>query len=103
MSSGEAGSLIAARGPKVVSAVWRLGTPADMAGAALFLASPLAYIVGQTIVVGGGPDTFSELDELQGLSQSLELTEFYRRRNLFGLGSLSRRWRDVQCANLYSA
>jgi hypothetical protein len=30
-----------------------------MAGAALFLASPLAYIVGQTIVVGGGPDTLS--------------------------------------------
>ena len=59
MSSGEAGSLIAARGPKVVSAVWRLGTPADMAGAALFLASPIAYIVGQTIVVGGGPDTLS--------------------------------------------
>jgi 3-oxoacyl-[acyl-carrier protein] reductase len=33
----------------------RLGTPADMAGAALFLASPLAsYIVGQTIIVDGG-------------------------------------------------
>ena len=33
----------------------RLGTPADMAGAALFLASPLsAYIVGQTIPVDGG-------------------------------------------------
>jgi 3-oxoacyl-[acyl-carrier protein] reductase len=33
----------------------RLGTPADMAGAALFLASPLAsYITGQTIVVDGG-------------------------------------------------
>lgn len=33
----------------------RLGTPADMAGAALFLASPLAsYIVGQTIAVDGG-------------------------------------------------
>jgi 3-oxoacyl-[acyl-carrier protein] reductase len=33
----------------------RLGTPADMAGAALFLASRLAsYIVGQTIVVDGG-------------------------------------------------
>jgi 3-oxoacyl-[acyl-carrier protein] reductase len=33
----------------------RLGTPADMAGAALFLASPLAaYIIGQTIVVDGG-------------------------------------------------
>ncbi len=33
----------------------RLGTPEDMAGAALFLASPLAsYIVGQTIVVDGG-------------------------------------------------
>jgi 3-oxoacyl-[acyl-carrier protein] reductase len=33
----------------------RLGKPADMAGAALFLASPLAsYIVGQTIVVDGG-------------------------------------------------
>jgi 3-oxoacyl-[acyl-carrier protein] reductase len=33
----------------------RLGTPADMAGVALFLASPLAsYIVGQTIVVDGG-------------------------------------------------
>jgi 3-oxoacyl-[acyl-carrier protein] reductase len=33
----------------------RLGTPADMAGAALFLASPLAaYIVGQTLVVDGG-------------------------------------------------
>jgi 3-oxoacyl-[acyl-carrier protein] reductase len=33
----------------------RLGTPADMAGAALFLASPLsAYVVGQTIVVDGG-------------------------------------------------
>ncbi len=33
----------------------RLGTPADMASAALFLASPLAsYIVGQTIVVDGG-------------------------------------------------
>jgi len=33
----------------------RLGTPLDMAGAALFLASPLAsYVVGQTIVVDGG-------------------------------------------------
>ena len=33
----------------------RLGTPADMAGAALFLASLLSsYIVGQTIVVDGG-------------------------------------------------
>ncbi|MFZ5668447.1 MAG: SDR family oxidoreductase [Pseudomonadota bacterium] len=33
----------------------RLGTPRDMAGAALFLASPLAaYITGQTIVVDGG-------------------------------------------------
>ncbi len=33
----------------------RLGTPADMAGAALFLASPLAsYICGQTIIVDGG-------------------------------------------------
>jgi len=33
----------------------RLGTPADMAGAALFLASPLAsYIIGQTIIVDGG-------------------------------------------------
>jgi 3-oxoacyl-[acyl-carrier protein] reductase len=33
----------------------RLGTPADLAGAALFLASPLSsYIIGQTIVVDGG-------------------------------------------------
>lgn len=33
----------------------RMGTPADMAGAALFLASPLsAYVLGQTIVVDGG-------------------------------------------------
>jgi 3-oxoacyl-[acyl-carrier protein] reductase len=33
----------------------RLGTPAEMAGAALFLASPPAfYVVGQTIVVDGG-------------------------------------------------
>lgn len=33
----------------------RLGTPADMTGACLFLASPLAsYIIGQTIVVDGG-------------------------------------------------
>jgi 3-oxoacyl-[acyl-carrier protein] reductase len=33
----------------------RLGTPADMAGAALFLASPLsAYLLGQTLVVDGG-------------------------------------------------
>ena len=33
----------------------RLGTSADMAGAALFLASPLAsHVVGQTIVVDGG-------------------------------------------------
>jgi len=33
----------------------RLGTPEDMAGACLFLASPLAsYIHGQTIVVDGG-------------------------------------------------
>ncbi len=33
----------------------RLGTPADMAGATLFLASPLAsYICGQTIPVDGG-------------------------------------------------
>ncbi len=33
----------------------RLGKPADMAGAALFLASPLAsYIVGQTLIVDGG-------------------------------------------------
>ena len=33
----------------------RLGTPDDMAGVALFLASPLsAYVLGQTIVVDGG-------------------------------------------------
>ncbi|TNE41155.1 MAG: SDR family oxidoreductase [Alphaproteobacteria bacterium] len=33
----------------------RLGTPDDIAGAVLFLASPLAsYVVGQTIVVDGG-------------------------------------------------
>lgn len=33
----------------------RFGTPADMAGVALFLASPLAgYVDGQTIVVDGG-------------------------------------------------
>jgi 3-oxoacyl-[acyl-carrier protein] reductase len=33
----------------------RLGTPGDIAGAVLFLASPLAsYVVGQTIVVDGG-------------------------------------------------
>ena len=33
----------------------RLGTPEDMAGAAIFLASPLAsYIYGQTIIVDGG-------------------------------------------------
>lgn len=33
----------------------RLGTPADMAGVALFLASPLAaYVIGQTIPVDGG-------------------------------------------------
>ncbi len=33
----------------------RLGTPADIAGVALFLASPLAaYVVGQTITVDGG-------------------------------------------------
>ena len=33
----------------------RLGQPADIAGAALFLASPLAsYIIGQTLVVDGG-------------------------------------------------
>ncbi|MFN4019824.1 MAG: SDR family NAD(P)-dependent oxidoreductase [Erythrobacter sp.] len=33
----------------------RMGSPEDMAGAALFLASPLsAYIIGQTLVVDGG-------------------------------------------------
>ena len=33
----------------------RLGTPEDMAGAALYLASPLAsYVCGQTIIVDGG-------------------------------------------------
>ncbi len=33
----------------------RLGTPADMAGAAVFLASPLAaYVTGHTLVVDGG-------------------------------------------------
>ena len=33
----------------------RLGTPADMAGVALFLASPLAaYVLGQTVIVDGG-------------------------------------------------
>ena len=35
--------------------IGRLGTPQDMAGVALFLASPLsAYVVGQTIPVDGG-------------------------------------------------
>lgn len=33
----------------------RMGTPADMAGAAVFLASPLSsYVVGQTLIVDGG-------------------------------------------------
>jgi 3-oxoacyl-[acyl-carrier protein] reductase len=33
----------------------RFGTPEDMAGAALFLASPLAsYVTGQTLIVDGG-------------------------------------------------
>jgi len=33
----------------------RMGTPGDMAGAALFLASPLAaYVYGQTLIVDGG-------------------------------------------------
>ncbi len=33
----------------------RWGTPADMAGAALFLASPLAgFVTGETLVVDGG-------------------------------------------------
>ncbi len=33
----------------------RIGTPADMAGVALFLCSPLAgYVLGQTLVVDGG-------------------------------------------------
>lgn len=33
----------------------RMGEPADMAGAALFLASPLAaYVIGQTLIVDGG-------------------------------------------------
>jgi 3-oxoacyl-[acyl-carrier protein] reductase len=32
-----------------------MGTPADMAGAALLLASPLAaYVVGHTLIVDGG-------------------------------------------------
>ena len=35
--------------------VGRMGEPSDMAGAALFLASPLAsYVVGQTLIVDGG-------------------------------------------------
>ncbi len=35
--------------------IGRMGTPADMAGAALFLASPLAaYVTGHTLVVDGG-------------------------------------------------
>jgi 3-oxoacyl-[acyl-carrier protein] reductase len=33
----------------------RMGTPEDMAGAAVFLASPLAaYVTGHTLVVDGG-------------------------------------------------
>jgi 3-oxoacyl-[acyl-carrier protein] reductase len=32
-----------------------MGLPRDMAGAAIFLASPLAaYMVGQTLIVDGG-------------------------------------------------
>lgn len=43
------------RGAMRAIPVGRLGQPADMAGAALFLASPLAsYVVGQTLVVDGG-------------------------------------------------
>jgi 3-oxoacyl-[acyl-carrier protein] reductase len=33
----------------------RMGTPADMAGVVLFLASPLAaYVYGQTLIADGG-------------------------------------------------
>ena len=33
----------------------RMGTPQDMAGAAIFLASPLGdYVTGQTLIVDGG-------------------------------------------------
>jgi 3-oxoacyl-[acyl-carrier protein] reductase len=46
-----------ARAERAVKAIpaGRMGTPEDMAGAALFLASPLAsYVMGQTIRVDGG-------------------------------------------------
>ncbi|MCY1411162.1 3-alpha-hydroxycholanate dehydrogenase (NADP(+)) [compost metagenome] len=61
LGDAELSSRIAGRVP-----LGRLGEPADIAGAMLFLASDVAsYITGQTIVVDGGatlPETTIQLD-----------------------------------------
>ena len=59
-----------------------MGTPQDMAGACLYLASPLAaYVFGQTIAVDGGHPLLTPIVALHAFYRAVEATARGRGRD----------------------